>query len=232
MIDNDTDLFRAAVEAKIRRETINEADKLQEKINVDNQEKKRKKSIARANISKRHKQSKKKFLIGFVTGVLAGSLATVGITGAYNKIEENQKAKSAFNNLRGQASVRLLEEGLAVRDDNGNITVLDNQISDYRCLDLTHSSLLEQHVYYDVLGYKEFDDAIQTASYEAGHYYIGTDQWRSINGFVNKNTNEPSLNEQYAAMKDDLVRAYETNCEGIIRTTDEIEQNNLQGRGY
>lgn len=228
-IDENTDLFKAALEADKRKEANNEAKNLQERLNNEDREKAKNKSLKRAAIKKKQKETRRRFVIAFISGALVGSLATVGITGLYGKIEKDQKVRSADNTLKKQAEVILLEQGLAERNEDGDVIVRDNDISDYKCLDLTHASLLEQHIYSEVLG-GEFDDAIQTASYEnGGYYYTGTNQWRNINGYIDKETGNPSSIEQKAAMIDPLLEAYENNCEGIIRSSEELHENLVKG---
>lgn len=228
-IDENTDLFAAALEADKRKEANNEAKNLQERLNNEERERPKNKSLKRAAIKKRQREARRRFIITFTAGALAGALATVGITGLYGKIEKNQKIKSAAKTLEKQAEVVLLEQGLAMRNEDGDVIVRDNNISDYSCLDLTHASSLEQHIYSEVLG-SEFDDAIQTASYEnGGYYYTGTNQWRNINGYIDKNTGTASYLEQKTAMEDKLLEAYENNCEGIIRSSEELHDGNIMG---
>ena len=228
-IDENTDLFKAAKEADKQKETNNEAKNLQERLDNEDRERAKKKSTKRAAIKKRQKEDRRKFSIAFVSGALVGALTVVGITGLYKKIETNQKVINADNTLKSQVEVILLEQGLAWRNEDGDVIVRDNDINDYKCLDLTHASLLEQHIYSEVLG-GEFDDAIQTASYEnGGYHYTGTNQWRNINGYIDKETGNPSYYEQRAAMVEPLLEAYKNNCEGIIRSSEELHENMSMG---
>lgn len=170
------------------------------------------------------------FAKGFVAGALVGALAAVGILWAYDRIENNIKIYEAESTLKGIAKERLIEEGLATRNKKGKISILDNKISDYKCLDLTNANLLETHIYKEVLG-SEFADAIQTASYDnGGSYYIGIEQWYMINGFFDKDTKKASADEEFVVVKPLLLKAYENNCEGIIRTSEEIKNTTSRGR--
>lgn len=228
-IDENTDLFAAAVEADKRKEPIIAAEALQERLNNNARERAKNKTLKRAAIKKKLKEARRRDIVTFTAGALAGVLATVGITGLYGKIEKNQKVKSAAKTLEKQAEVVLLEQGLAERNEDGDVVVRDNDISDYRCLDLTHASSLEQHIYSEVLG-SEFNDAIQTASYEnGGYYFTGTNQWRNYNGYIDKETGNPSYIEQRAAMEEKLLEAYKNNCEGIIRPSEELHDGIIMG---
>lgn len=218
-IDEKTNLFEKAKKGK----ELNEAVKKQE-LKIDNEKinRARQKSIKRAAVKKKQMQSKQRLSIAITSVALASALALAGITGITDKIKTNLKINSASKNLQSKAQHVLLEEGLAGLNEDGEIVIRDNEISDYNCLDLTNASPLEQHIYSEVLG-SEFDDAIQTASYDnGGYYYTGTNQWRNINGYIDMETGNPSKAEERAAMRDELLEACNNDCEGIIRTSEEL----------
>lgn len=206
---------------------VNEKEK---QLQNDASAQERRKSIRREAIRKRQKMAKRKFAVTFVAGALVGALATVGIIEPlYKDFVRGYKKNSADKELKRQAEIVLLEQGLAERNEDGDIIIKDNDINDYRCLDLTHASSLEQHIYLEVLG-KEGDEAIQTASYNnGGYYYTGIEQYRYINGYINSETGKTSLSEQNAAMEDKLVEAYDNNCTGIIRTSEELHESRTKG---
>ena len=188
----------------------------------------KRKKEAREKIKKNLKKNRRMLSVTFVAGARIGAITAVGvIEPLFKKIGRNCKIISADRTLRRNAEIVLLEQGLAIKDEDGDIIIKDNDINDYRCLDLTNASLLEQHIYSEVLR-SEFDDAIQTANY-GGYYYTGTAQYRTINGYFDINTRESSFAEQKAAMEDELLEAYENNCEGIIRTSEELQESRAMG---
>ena len=218
-IDEKTNLFENAKKGKELNEAV-----IKQELKIDNEKinRARQKSIKRAAVKKRQKQSKQGIKIALTTGALLGALALAGLSEIADIVITNLKINSAFKNLQSKAQHVLLDEGLADLNEDGEIIIRDNEISDYNCLDLTNASPLEQHIYSEVLG-SEFDDAIQTASYNnGGYYYTGANQWRNINGFIDMETGNPSKDEERAAMRDELLEAYNNNCEGIIRTAEEL----------
>ncbi len=221
-IDENTNLFKEAEKTDKRKELNDAVNNLQLKIDNEKNNRARMKSIRRAAVKKRQTQSKKGIKIALTTGALLGALALAGLSEIADTVITNLKINSAFKNLQSKAQQVLLDEGLADLTEDGEIIIRDNEISDYKCLDLTNASSLEQHIYSEVLG-REFDDAIQTASYDnGGYYYTGTNQWRNINGFIDMETGNPSKDEERAAMRDELLEAYDNDCEGIIRTAEEL----------
>ena len=226
---NDIDYFTTIGQ---KNEVNKAVDNTEKRINNSKESASRRKSMTKEKIRAREKLIKKRMKITSVAGVLAGVLATSGVVGLYNLIATNLKPGEALKNLKGKAQEVLVDEGLATKDEKGKIEVKDNSIEDYECLDLTHASNVEQFVYKEVLG-SEFNDAIQTASYDDGAYnYTGTTQWYLINGYINKDTKEASPDEAYAAVKDDLAKAFDNDCEGVIRTAEELVSSRAQGRGY
>ena len=225
-IDENTNLFK---KAKKENELSDAVNNLQLKIDNEKINRARQKSIRRATVKKRQIQSKKRLSIAITSVALASALALAGITGITDKIKTNLKINSASKNLQSKAQHVLLEEGLAGLNEDGEIVIRDNEISDYECLDLTNASPLEQHIYSEVLG-SEFDVAIQTASYDnGGYYYTGTNQWRNINGYIDMETGNPSKDEEQAAMRDELLKAYNNDCEGVIRTAEELHYGTTMG---
>ena len=189
-----------------------------------------KKSLSEHAILKNAKLTRKKLSIAFIAGVLVGVLGTIGTKDFFYKVEKNLKVFIADSELKERAYAILLEFGLASSNEKGKITIENNKVSDYRCLDLTNASSLELHIYSEILG-SEFNEAIQTASYDnGGYYYTGTNQWRRINGYIDKDTGVPSYAEQRAAMVDDLLKAYDNNFDGVIRTSEELFNNTAKGR--
>lgn len=225
-MNNDIDdALKIVQKAQENAELKNAVNMKENQIQNAKLEKNKRKSERREIVRKNQKGNRRKFTLTFVSGALIASLLTIGISDAIGDTIKIGKAKKV---LKDKAMEVLVEQGLAEKDNDGKITVKDNEISDYECLDLTHASPLEQHIYSEVLG-SEFDDAIQTASYNnGGYYYIGASQWRSINGYVDKDSEKPSVAEQNVAMKNPLLKAYIDNCEGIIRSSEELNQINVK----
>lgn len=173
-----------------------------------------------------------------LTMVVAIGISSALVIGP--KIEERDNMREATRILTGQASQTLVNYGLAGIDENG-IIVGNNSVSAYRQLNI--SSQLEVYVYSLVLPDEELNKCIKATPIKAENrniLYTDIEQFLRINGYVDKQTGEPSwqvfVNYMEAEIKKiykDVIENYkiaDANNDGTLIGEERLNfQNSLSG---
>lgn len=174
-----------------------------------------------------------------LTMVVAIGISSALVIGP--KKEERDDMRKATRILTGQASQTLVNYGLAGIDENEGIIVGNNSVSAYRQLNI--SSQLEVYVYSLVLPDEELNKCIKATPIKAENrniLYTDIEQFLRINGYVDKQTGEPSwqvfVNYMEAEIKKiykDVIENYkiaDANNDGTLIGEERLNfQNSLSG---
>lgn len=174
-----------------------------------------------------------------LTMVVAIGISSALVIGP--KIEERDNMREATRILTGQASQTLVNYGLAGIDENEGIIVGNNSVSAYRQLNI--SSQLEVYVYSLVLPDEELNKCIKATPIKAEDrniLYTDIEQFLRINGYVDKQTGEPSwqvfgnyMEAEIKKIYKDVIENYkiaDANNDGTLIGEERLNfQNSLSG---
>lgn len=156
------------------------------------------------------KPSERRVIVKIVAIALVGALTFKGIIDVqgeiHKRIEYYADGKEAVSIATDEAMQRLKDNGLAaVTKDGETVLLADN---DYSVLKA--STPEEIFAYYKALDdSEEFEKFIQDTSYENGYAnYTSMEQFLRINGFIDPETNKPSIKVWENITKDHLITSY------------------------